>query len=343
MSTSAHFRSFENPIGGDLFLPPWILRNGHVQTLAGMYLNSPWANHRPLTSSLATTGEVLLSDGDRLIYHDDCPADWKPGDRAALLLHGLTGSHASPYMSRIARRLNRRNVRTFRLDWRGCGAGIALARYPYHSGRSSDVLATIAEIKIRCPRSPISVIGFSLGGNVVLKLLGEAPSSTESLGEVDRALAVCPPIDLTTTVKSLWKGLARLYDRYFCRACIRDVRHRQRLRSDAVIPDEWFSRRPRTLYEFDDTFTAPVCGFDSALDYYAQSSANQYLAAIRIPTLVIAAQDDPVIPFHQFETADYSSTTKLLASRHGGHMGFCTPRGPEWLDHHIVEWTAGRQ
>jgi predicted alpha/beta-fold hydrolase len=219
---------------------------------------------------------------------------------------------------------------------------VALARYPYHSGRSNDAAASIAEIKVHCPGSPITVIGFSLGGNVALKLLGEARGSTESIVEVDRAVAVCPPIDLVITVKSLWKGWARLYDRYFCRACTRDVRHRQRLRPDAVVPNGWLSQLPKTLYDFDETFTAPVCGFKSALDYYAKSSANQFLAAIAIPTLVIAAQDDPVVPFHQFKVADYSPATKLLAPPHGGHMGFCTPRGLGWLDRQIVEWTVGR-
>lgn len=322
------------------FRPSWIFRNGHVQTLAGIYVFGPWAGRNDSNSCTSTVSEILLSDGDRLIYHDDCPADWKPGNRAALLLHGLSGSHASPYVSRIARLLNQKNVRTLRLDWRGCGAGIALARYPYHSGRSDDLSAAITEIKLRCPGSPITVIGFSLSGNITLKLLGEAGHCAKSPIEVDRAIAVCPPIDLSTTVKSLRKGLTRLYDSYFCKALIRDVRNRQRLRPDAIVPSGWYARPPRTLYEFDDTFTAPVSGFDSAADYYAKSSSNQFLAAIRVPTLVIAAQDDPVIPFNQFEAADYSPLIKLLAPRHGGHLGFCTARGLGWLDHHIVEWTV---
>ncbi len=341
MSTASRAHLAENLESTQPFRPSWLFRNGHVQTLAGMYVYGRRANRQNSTTCTSTASEVFLSDGDRLIYQDDCPASWKPGDRVALLLHGLSGSHASPYMSRIARLLNQKNVRTFRLDWRGCGAGIALARYPYHSGRSDDLLATITEIALRCPGSPIAVIGFSLSGNITLKLLGEAGGRTERLVEVDRAIAVCPPIDLSMTVQALRKGLTRLYDRYFCKALIQDVRNRQRLRPDAVVPNGWYSRPPRTLYEFDDTFTAPVSGFDSASDYYAKSSSNQFLAAIRVPTLVIAAQDDPVIPFHQFEAADYSSITKLLAPRHGGHLGFCTALGLGWLDQHIVEWTVG--
>jgi predicted alpha/beta-fold hydrolase len=344
MSTALRNQHLENLDSLDPFRPSWIYRNGHVQTLASMYVYSPWARSQLCTSCTSTAGEILLSDGDRLVYHDDCPSGWKAGDRVALLLHGLSGSHASPYMSRIGGLINQRNLRTFRLDWRGCGAGIALARYPYHSGCSNDLLATIAEIKIRCPGSPMTVIGFSLGGNVTLKLLGEARDSADAdrLAAVDRAIAVCPPIDLSTTVKSLCQGWTQLYDRYFCNACIRDVRNRQQLRPDAVVPDGWFSRPPRSLYEFDDTFTAPVSAFESAADYYTKSSSNQFLTSIRIPTLIIAAQDDPVLPFGQFEAADYSSTTILLAPRHGGHMGFCTARGLGWLDRHVVEWTIGK-
>ena len=151
------------PAGRELFRPPWMFRNGHLQTLAGTYVYAPWAGRRQFSSSTLTVGEVSLSDGDRLVYHDNCPVGWAPGDRVALLLHGLTGSHASSYMARLAGLLNKHRVRTFRLDWRGCGAGVALARYPYHSGRSDDAAAMIAEITARCPGSPISLIGFSLG------------------------------------------------------------------------------------------------------------------------------------------------------------------------------------
>ncbi|MFO0919739.1 MAG: alpha/beta fold hydrolase [Planctomycetaceae bacterium] len=341
MSASLSQHLLKAPLDRDPFVPPWLFRNGHVQTLAGMYVYAPRAEARSADAIPPNLGEVLLSDGDRLVYHEERPADWKPGDRVALLLHGLAGSHASPYMSRIARLLHRKSVRTFRLDWRGCGAGTALARYPYHSGRSEDVAAVIAEINRLCPHSQISVIGFSLGGNVTLKLLGENRGRSVGIDRIDRAVAICPPIDLAGTVHALRNGLGPLYDRYFCRACVRDVLRRQKLCPDAVVPDGWLSVRPRTLYEFDDRFTAPVCGFASASDYYARSSANQFLSKITIPTLVIAAQDDPVIPFRQFEIADFSSTTQLRAPRHGGHLGFCTPRGVGWMDRQVVEWAVG--
>jgi len=322
------------------FTPPWLYRNGHVQTLAGLYLYAPRKTLSQAAGIRSTTGDVLLPDGDRLVYQDDCPAGWQTGDRIALLLHGLGGSHASPYMVRAAAQLHQRSTRTFRLDWRGCGAGAGLSRYPYHSGRSEDVAVTITHIQTLCPGSPISLIGFSLGGNVVLKLLGEPRHSLTQLVGIDRALAVCPPIDLHLSVLSMQQGWAKLYDRYFCRSCTRDVSARLRQRPDSVIPDGWFSRRPRTLYEFDETYTAPVSGFESAADYYARSSANQFLPGISVPTLIIAAQDDPLIPFSQFRNADYSAGTHLQTPRHGGHLGFCSFRGQHWLNQQIAEWVV---
>jgi predicted alpha/beta-fold hydrolase len=325
----------------DLFLPPLIMRNGHVQTLAGTYLFGRWTGHRVLIPITSTTGEITLSDGDRLVYHDDCPADWQPGDRVALLLHGLAGSHLSPYMTRIAGKLNKQKVRTFRLNWRGCGTGMAVARYPYHSGRSEDVLAMIAELQTRCPNSAINLIGFSMGGNIALKLLGEAGAVSSGTAGIARAVAVCPPIDLLTTVESLRSGLASWYDAYFAKECIRNVRQRQQANPNAIIPEGWFSQLPRTMREFDETFTAPICGFASSAAYYARCSANQFLPTIAVPTLVIAAQDDPVVPYDPFLAAVLSPAIKLKAPRHGGHMGFVSASGPSWLDQQIIDWTLG--
>ena len=325
----------------DAFQPSWMLRNGHVQTLGGAYLIRRRFDRDSFPVTTATRGEVLLDDGDRLVFHDDCPADWRPGNRVALLLHGLSGNHDSPYMRRVASQLYLQNVRTIRLDWRGSGAGMSLARYPYHSGRTEDVKATLDVLRFRCPNSPICLIGFSLGGNVALKLLGEAGAMDRSTAGIARAVAICPPIDLSAAVENLRTGWARWYDSYFAKACIRDVRRRQQLRPDAIVPDGWFKRLPRTMREFDESFTAPVCGFASAAAYYARCSAGQFLPTIAVPTLIIAAQDDPVVPYGPFADATFSSATQLRAPKHGGHMGFVSIAGPSWLDRQIIDWTVG--
>lgn len=322
----------------DSFAPPWLLRNGHVQTLTGTYVFGRWPNEDCRLKLTKVLGEVPVDDGDRLVFHDEYPGSWQPGDPVVLLLHGLAGSHESPYMGRIGRQLCRRNARTIRLDWRGSGAGMALARYPYHSGRSADLLATVTELRRRFPQSPLHVVGFSMGGNILLKLLGELGAASKSDDLITRAVAACPPIDLAFTVDHLQNGLARWYDHYFARICVRDVRRRKEMRPDAIVPDGWFTRAPRTMREFDDTFTAPVCGFTDATDYYAQSSAIQFLPLIKVPTLIIAAQNDPVVPFDPFYRASLSPTVQLRAPRSGGHMGFVTSKGFGWLDRQIASW-----
>lgn len=320
----------------EVFLPPWLFRNGHVQTLVGTYVfgRKPYLPP-PSTETLI---EVPLIDGDRLMCHDDCPPGWKPGDQVVLLLHGLAGSHASPYMCRLAMRFYQRNVRAFRLNWRGCGTGMHLARYPYHSGRSDDLQTAVNAIRTLCPGSPLSVIGFSMGGNVALKWLGELGATSGDASPVTRAIAVSPPIDLSTTIDFIGTGLARLYNSYFCKVCIRSVRKRRQVCPDAIVPEGWFERPPRSMREFDESFTAPICGFESAADYYSRSSSIKFLPDISIPTLIIAAQDDPVVPFSPFGRAVLSETTQLRAPRHGGHVGFITHAGPGWLDQQILEY-----
>lgn len=320
----------------EMFLPPWLFRNGHVQTLVGTYV----FGRRPFSPPDATERriEIPLADGDRLMCHDDCPADWKPGDRVVLLLHGLAGSHSSPYMCRLATRFYQHHVRVIRLNWRGCGTGMSLARYPYHSGRSEDLETVVQTIRTMCPGSPLSVVGFSMGGNVTLKWLGEKGAASADTDPVTQAIAISPPIDLSTTIDFIGSGLARLYNSYFCKACIRSVKKRRDVRPDAVIPEGWFERPPRCMREFDETFTAPVCGFQSAADYYTRSSAISFLPDITTPTLIIAAQDDPVVPFSPFHRAVLSQSTQLRAPRHGGHVGFITHAGPGWLDQQILDY-----
>ena len=155
-----------------------------------------------------------------------------------------------------------------------------------------------------------------------------------------RAVAVCPPIDLSYTVDFLHvNGLARLYDSYFTRFCIQNVRQRQKLLPEIVVPDGWFGRLPRTMRQFDESFTAPICGFSSSDDYYAQSSAKQFLPTIKVPTLIIAAQDDPVVPYSPYADAKMSPAVQLIAPRYGGHLGFVANGSPRWLDRKVIDWS----
>ena len=189
------------------FEPHPLLRNRHAQTLAGTYLPGERYPYR------AVHYRVLLEDGDAVVLHDDIPDAWQAGGRVTLLIHGLAGCHSSAYMVRVAGKLNRAGVRTFRMDLRGCGSGEGLASRPYHAGRSDDALAAINFVGKLCPDSPVALVGFSLSGNIVLKLLGEAPETVPA--NVTKAATICPAIDLGRCVRSLVGPFQRVYDRYF--------------------------------------------------------------------------------------------------------------------------------
>jgi uncharacterized protein len=318
------------------FAPHALLRGGHAQTLAGAYLPEPHLAYQ------ARQERVSLADGDQIVLHDDCPRSWAADGRSALLIHGLAGSHESGYMRRIAHKLNVAGVRAFRMDLRGCGAGAGLARLPYHSGRSEDAAATLEFIARRLPRSPTTLVGFSLGANIALKLLGELAG--RPCGNLDSAMAVCPPVDLAACSRRISQGSSRLYDRFFVRLLMRQL---ELARAISLNENrDQLSRRPRSLWEFDDQFTAVVCGFGSAENYYRVASCAQYVPDIRLPTLILSSRDDPMIPRESLERVLLPSSVQLHVTDHGGHLGFIGRSGVDpdrrWMDWRVVEWVLAQ-
>lgn len=314
------------------FRPHPLLPGGHAQTLVAAWL--PW--RRVLYR--AVQHRIRLSDGDSLVVHDDCPREWKPGERVALLMHGLGGSYESGYMVRISQRLFDRDVRTFRLDLRGAGAGASCARRSYHAGCSSDVLEVLQFLRALCPGSSICPIGFSLSGNIILKLLGELPDTAAEI--VGRAIAVNPPVDLRRCVKELSRLSNRVYDRHFVSILHRSVLQRQQSMPDAAIPNTY--GRPRRLYEFDDQYTARVAGFGNAEEYYARCSAAQFLGRIVVPTVILASIDDPLVPVSSFDGVRLPKTVRLHVADGGGHLGYLAAAGTDpdrrWMDWRVVNW-----
>ncbi len=319
--------SHSAPVPTD-FAPHSLLANGHLQTLAGLT-----APDRP---EQALRRLVTLPDGDRLVLHDDQPADWQPSGRVALLVHGLCGSHRSGYLRRIALRLNAASVRTFRIDLRGCGAGVGLARQPYHSGRSEDLTAALMAIADWCPSSGVTLVAFSLGANIALKLVGECGDRPP--GRLARAIAVCPPVDLAACVVALRRYPARFYDRFFSATLVGQVRASPTLGEAAA---RIFAHHvPNRLCDFDDAFTAPLSGFGNAETYYRRCSAAPLLPDIRVPTVILAAQDDPIVPWVPLTQATLSASTTLHLAKHGGHLGFIAAGRRHWMDERIVNWAT---
>lgn len=277
----------------------------------------------------------MLPDGDALALHDACPPTWRGGAPIALLVHGLGGSHRSSYLRRIANRLTAAGIRVFRLDLRGAGAGLTLARKFYNAACSDDIRAALALLHRGHPRSPLVVLGFSLGGNIVLKLAGEA--ADQPVPGLIAVAAVAPPIDLVQC--SAMIARLPLYDRFYVRQLIAQVR--QHARHFPELPAVEFPVQAN-LRDFDDVYTAPRWGYASALDYYRRASSMAYLARIRLPTLILTARDDPFVAIRPFLEATPTPSLTIDIVERGGHMGFLGGDGQggiRWAETRVIRWT----
>ncbi len=311
------------------FRQHWLIPSGHLQTIAGLYLPSMQFDY------VAESWKVDVSDNDQVTLHvDDVP---EPEARTVVLVHGLCGCHLSPYMVRVAGKLHQQGLRAVRIDMRGWGQSID-ARQVAHAGRSDDLHEVIAWLAEKYPRSQLTLVGFSLGGNQVLKLAGEV--GEQPPGNLDSVISIAAPIDLMHCTKNIQTGVNRIYDRNFVRLLATQVQERQKkvpeLRAYPVDP------RPSSLYEFDDRITAPLAGFTDARDYYIKSSSSQFLPSIRIPTWMITADNDPLVPVSMYHKYTHSSAVNLSVTRGGGHLGFIAHRRKDddrrWLDWQIVDW-----
>jgi predicted alpha/beta-fold hydrolase len=273
-----------------------------------------------------------LPDGDFL------DIDWTalPGTRRVLVLHGLEGSLESHYSGGLLKCLAQRGYRAGLLYFRGCsGAPNRLPR-SYHSGETGDLDFVIRHLHAAQPELPLAVIGFSLGGNVLLKWLGEQGSNAP----LNTAIAISVPFDLDSAARQLQRGLSRIYQHHLLARLRQSV-----LLKSAAHPPPVPLHRLRTLYsfhDFDNAITAPLHGFRDVDDYYQRSSSKPFLKHIRVPTLILQARDDPFLPATALP-ADHelSGQVSLELAEHGGHVGFvagnnpCRPR--YWLEQRIAD------
>jgi predicted alpha/beta-fold hydrolase len=225
------------------------------------------------------------------------------------------------------------------MDHRGCGAGAALAKSPYHAGRTQDLDDAVRMVERLCPGSPISIAGYSISGNLVLKYLGEY--ADEIPLSVFRAVAVCPPIDLQHCVEALDHGrINQQYNWYFTRQLLSMVTRGPLWRPD--VPLAKSRRMPSRLFEFDDLYTAPASGYDSAEHYYREASAINVISKIRVHTTILASADDPLVCPPPLRSATLPTNVKVCMTNHGGHLGFlgrpgCDPDS-RWMDWRVIDW-----
>jgi len=316
-----------------------LIRGGHLQTILSIRAES--------ASGLSPRRHfVEVSGGDQIVLHEDGSSDLRFDAPCVLFIHGLSGSHASPYMERFARRFLRRGYRVFRVDMRGCGFGADLADHLTHAGRSQDVLDALSHIAGHYPSSELFAAGVSLGGAQLLRAVGRLGAGLQETPEwfsrVRRVAAVAPPVDLIRCSDHMQKLRLRLYNYYFIRSLLR--RLPKRLWNNKAFQEEMSRPAPRTLRELDDRFTAPLSGFRDAIHYYAESSCNRVTRDIDVPTLVLASKDDPIVPVGSFQDdpSQWSKSTQLLITPQGGHAGYIGRKNQCWMSEVIEHWLVGQ-
>ncbi len=301
------------------FVP--LIRNAHLATIAGNF----WP--RRIDESRFPGKRVLYqTDAKTTIAVDEHQPD-SLAKAQIVLLHGLEGSSDAGYFASLSQAALLRGFGVHRTNLRTCGGTEKLCETMYHSGLTSDTRHIVEQLNHRFS-APVFLAGFSLGGNVALKLAGELGES-EMLGGV---CAVSTPIDLAMCVRVLDKPANRIYARRF----LKRLRERIR-RKSALSPELYSSERLEavsSIWDFDDRFTAPLFGFGTAENYYGTQSASNFLHQIRIPALVVIAKDDPLVPFEMYSHPAFSSNPALtlLAIEHGGHLGFLSRSKPRfWI------------
>lgn len=318
----------------ELSFDPFPLFPGsHQQTILGSFYLMP----RRITS---VTRDIELSDKDIVSVEISAPIGWKESSPTVLMVHGLCGSHESPYMIRIAKKLSDQGYRSIRFNLRGCGSGRGKAKKIYHSGRTDDVLEVLKILKKETPTSPITLMGFSLGGNIVLKLAGELNTMAGNL--FDRVIAVAPPVDLFSSVSLLQEPENQFYQYHFLKWLKQDIKHREELFDDIQKVD---LPKNLTLTEFDEYYTAPLCGFDGAMDYYKKSSSQELIQEIDVPCQILFSEDDPLVSSTSLDHFSFKDHITVYKTKKGGHLGFlgipCGDKGFHWMDRVVLDWVRG--
>jgi len=315
------------------FKTAWLFQNPHFQTI--------WPALFRYTPKPAYTRErIELRDGD-FIDIDWCRGD-KSSDNLVILFHGLEGSSHSPYILGMVNYLARLGIQSVAVNFRGCSGEMNRLPRAYHSGATDDLDEIITELKSRHPDKTLHAIGYSLGGNALLKWCAEK-AGQNPLGT---AIAVSVPYKLAVASKTL--DGKDFFSFLYRRRLLKSLKKKtlQKIQQGILDMDPNKIKQIKKLYDFDDQVTAPLHGYAGADDYYHQASSYSHLDKIQVPTLLLHAEDDPfmnsdVIP----ENTEESRFVKLELSPNGGHVGFFTPssiNGSYWLESRILNYLRAR-
>jgi predicted alpha/beta-fold hydrolase len=310
------------------FHASWWLRGGHAQTL--------WASLMPRVPLEVRSEALELPDGDVVRL------DWVGADGPiVVVLPGLQGDLESGYVRRMLRACRGRGWRGVLLNYRGRGQPNRL-RHSYHCGMTCDLDTLAHELRRREPKTPVGVVGFSVGANITLKWLGECGKRGER-PPIAAVAAVSAPFQLGPVAKKIERGFSRIYQWHLLTSLRQDVRLKMQTLDMGLALSEKELRRLNTFFAFDDRISAPLNGFAGAMDYYEKTRSDVLLKHVQVPTLVLNARNDPLVPVHLIpQAAAVSDQVTLEVTDGGGHMGFVSGRWPWsarfWLDQRVPEF-----
>ena len=335
-----------SPVEMEAFRPRRWMGNAHVQTILGNYLKRP----NDLPEPEAQMVEVAPAVGGGIASRVLCHSHWQPGVErrsrlTVILVHGLEGSSNSQYIVGNASKLWRGGCNVVRMNMRNCGGTEAMSSTLYHSGLSGDVLAVMRFFVRRERLERLALVGYSMGGNLVLKLAGELGGGAPE--ELRAAVGVSPALDLGPSSDALHMWQNRVYEAKFLRALMRRYRRKVALFPEAY--DAELAQGIGSLREFDDRITAPYSGFAGAEDYYTRASAARVLDRIAVPTLILHATDDPfvrVTPESRAAMVGNAAIT-MAEPEHGGHCAFladpdrATGYDGYWAEQRLLRFLLG--
>jgi uncharacterized protein len=319
------------------FEPHRWLRSGHAQTIGAAF----------------TPRKFALPKGEERLFRVDAwtqlkgVCHWQEGNRrdmpVIVVVHGLEGSCDSNYAKGIADKARLLGFHSIRMNQRNCGGTERLTPTLYNSGLSGDYLAVLEQL-IDEGFQKVFFAGYSMGGNLVIKMAGELGKSAPK--ELKGVAAVCPALDLSRCADALEERQNYLYQHHFVKGLMERYR-----RKCSLFPDRYSRNgfgKVRTVREFDDEITAPCFGFKDAEEYYESASAKRVIGKVVVPLLVMTAQDDPFVPYVSFLAAkvEENPCVRFVGTEHGGHCGFVSRfAGAErfWAEERIVEFVSGLQ
>lgn len=306
------------------FSPRRFLRNGHLQTLAGNFLPRKWSIPEPEELLIEVDGPVSIYGPSYVLCH----CHWQPPKvrsqrMTIVLVHGLEGSSSSQYVLGNTSRALAKGLNVVRMNMRSCGGTDHLSPTIYHSGRSGDVGRVVERLIAEHQLESIALIGYSMGGNLVLKYAGELGNSAPP--QLKAVVGISPLMDLAVSSAALHEPLNRFYEQHFLRRVLARIRRRM-----TMYPEIYGSAEPekiRTMRLFDEHIVARYGGFADADDYYYSVASSQFASSFTVPALILHALDDPFIRMlpSTREALIANPHVTYLETQHGGHCAFLAP------------------